>query len=34
MYINKEHVVIIEPVADSSKVAELIKGAEAKASQK
>lgn len=34
MYINKEHVVIIEPVAESSKVAELIKGAEAKASQK
>ena len=34
MYINKEHVVIIEPVAESSKVAELIKGAEAKEGQK
>lgn len=34
MHINKEHVVIIEPVAESSKVAELIKGAEAKANQK
>lgn len=34
MYINKEHVVIVEPVADTSKVAELIKGAQAKDGQK
>ena len=34
MHINKEHVVIIEPVAESSEVAELIKGAEAKEGQK
>lgn len=34
MYINKEHVVLVEPVAESSKLAELIKGAEAKEGQK
>lgn len=34
MYINKEHVVIVEPVAETSKVAELIKGAKAKEEQK
>jgi hypothetical protein len=33
MYINKEHVVIVEPVAETSKVAELIKGAKAKEGQ-
>lgn len=30
MYINKEHVVLIEPVAELSKVAELIKSAKSK----
>ncbi|CAG1065700.1 hypothetical protein BAC1_01287 [uncultured bacterium] len=33
MYINKEHIVIVEPVADTSKVAELIKSAKAKEGQ-
>lgn len=34
MYINKKHIVIVEPVAEASKVAELIKGAQAKEGQK
>lgn len=34
MYINKDHVAIIEPVAENSKVAELIKGAQSKEGQK